>query len=195
MSDTAIDPRARRAANRRLGTRLALISVAMFAFGYALVPLYDVFCDITGLNGKTGRLDAAAVRSERIDRERLVNVEFVAYVNGDLPWRFAPAQRRVQVHPGESRLIHYVVENPTDRPIVAQAVPSVAPTVASRYFDKTECFCFTQQTLQPGERREMPAIFVIDPDLPAGVGTVTLSYTFFAAPGSDPAALALAEPR
>jgi cytochrome c oxidase assembly protein subunit 11 len=195
MSDTAIDPRARRAANRRLGTRLALISVAMFAFGYALVPLYDVFCDITGLNGKPGRIEAAAARSERVDRERLVNVEFVAYVNGELPWRFTPAQRRVQVHPGESRLIHYVVENPTDRPIVAQAVPSVAPTVASRYFDKTECFCFTQQTLQPGERREMPAIFVIDPDLPEGVGTVTLSYTFFAAPGSDPAALALAEQR
>lgn len=193
MSDTAIDPRARRAANRRLGTRLALISVAMFAFGYALVPLYDVFCEITGLNGKPGRIEAAAAPSERVDRERLINVEFVAYVNGELPWRFTPAQRRVQVHPGESRLIHYVVENPTDQPIVAQAVPSVAPTVASRYFDKTECFCFTQQTLQPGERREMPAIFVIDPDLPEGVGTVTLSYTFFAAPGSDPAALALAE--
>jgi cytochrome c oxidase assembly protein subunit 11 len=179
-----------RSANRRLATRLVLVSVAMFAFGFALVPLYDVFCDITGLNGKTGRIAADAAPAMRIDRSRLINVEFVANVNGDLPWQFAPATRRVVVHPGESRLIHYVVENPTDRPLVAQAVPSVAPALASRYFNKTECFCFTQQTLAAGERREMPAVFVIDPELPEGIGTVTLSYTFFAAPGSDPAALA-----
>jgi len=190
VSEAPVDPQRTRSANRKLGLRLGLVTVAMFAFGYALVPLYDVFCDITGLNGKTGRIEASAVHSDRIDRSRVINVEFVANLNGDLPVRLEPGTHKVQVHPGESRRIHYVAENLTDHPVVVQAVPSVAPTVASRYFDKTECFCFTQQTLAAGERREMPAVFVIDPDLPERVGTVTLSYTFFAAPGSDPAALA-----
>ncbi|HEY5790744.1 MAG TPA: cytochrome c oxidase assembly protein [Gammaproteobacteria bacterium] len=195
MNGTLQDPvQARETANRRLGKRLLLVTLAMFGFGYALVPLYDVFCDITGLNGKTGRIDAASVPAAAVDRTRVINVEFVANVNGNLPWLFAPQTRRMTVHPGERRLIHYVVENPTAQPIVAQAVPSVAPTVASRYFDKTECFCFTRQTLAAGERREMPAVFVIDPDLPSEVGTVTLSYTFFAAPGTEPTALAQADP-
>ena len=190
MSEAPNDSQHLRVANRRLATRLTLATFAMFAFGFALVPLYDVFCDITGLNGKTGRIDTSEVRADRVDTSRIINVEFVANLNGDLPFRFEPGIRKIQVHPGETRRIHYVAENLTDQTIVAQAVPSVAPTVASRYFNKTECFCFSQQTLSAGERVEMPAVFVIDPDLPEGVTTMTLSYTFFAAPGSDPVALA-----
>jgi cytochrome c oxidase assembly protein subunit 11 len=169
-------------ANRRLALRLAVAACAMFGFGYALVPLYEVVCEYTGLGGRTGVIDAGAAESGGVDLAREVVVEFDTNVNGGLPWRFAAGQRRVTVHPGEVTEVLFVAENRTDRPVTGQAVPSVAPAKASPYFNKTECFCFTQQTLAAGERREMPVRFVVGPDLPRGVGTVTLSYTFFEAP-------------
>lgn len=171
-------------ANTRLALKLAAGAVAMFGFGYALVPLYEVFCEITGLNGKTGVISAAEAEATRVDTARVVTVEFDTNVNGGLPWRFGAEQRSVQVHPGAVAAAFFYAENLSRRPIVGQAVPSVAPAKASPYFNKTECFCFTQQTLAPGERREMPVRFIVDPDLPEGVTTLTLSYTFFEAPGT-----------
>jgi cytochrome c oxidase assembly protein subunit 11 len=167
--------------NSTLALKLGATALAMFGFGYALVPLYDVFCEITGLNGKTGVATAAEVAAG-VDARRLVTVELDSNVNPALPWKFGPLQKKVQVHPGQIMEVQYFAENTSDRPVVGQAVPSVAPTPASVYFNKTECFCFTQQTLAPGERRVMPVRFIVDPDMPAKYTTLTLSYTFFAAP-------------
>jgi cytochrome c oxidase assembly protein subunit 11 len=153
----------------------------MFGFGYALVPLYDVFCDITGLNGKTGRLTAAEARSVETDETRLVTVEFVTNVNGALPWDFRPTVARVQVHPGSETEVTFEAVNRAQVQVTGHAVPSVAPGAAARYFSKTECFCFTRQRLEPGESREMPVRFVVDPKLPANIEILTLAYTFFEA--------------
>jgi cytochrome c oxidase assembly protein subunit 11 len=181
--------------NIRLALKLGATAVAMFGFGYALVPLYDVFCEITGLNGKTGVVDAADARASVVDDSRLVTVEFDSNVNGALPWRFGPMQKNVQVHPGQITEVLYFAENTSDRPVVGQAVPSVAPTPASVYFNKTECFCFTQQTLAPGERRIMPVRFIVDPDMPGRYTTLTLSYTFFEAPAQAAGAARTEAPR
>ena len=175
------------AANRRVVRRLAVVVLAMFGFGFALVPLYDVFCDVTGINGKTGRIAAEEALSRQVDEQRLVTVEFVATVNSDLPWEFRPLVRKIQVHPGEIREVNYFAQNRTNRTVAGQAIPSLAPGVAAKYFNKTECFCFTRQTLGPGEGRDMPLRFVVDPDLPAEVRTVSLSYTFYPAQGAAPA--------
>jgi len=168
-------------ANRRTVTRLVMVVLAMFGFGFALVPLYDVFCQVTGLNGKTGRIELEQALGEKVDEQRLVTVEFLATVNSDLPWEFGPVVKKVKVHPGEVTEVKYFARNMTDNPITGQAVPSLAPGQAARFFNKTECFCFTQQTLGPREAREMPLRFVVDPDLPAEVRTVSLSYTFYQA--------------
>jgi cytochrome c oxidase assembly protein subunit 11 len=168
--------------NTRLALKLAGIAVAMFGFGYALVPLYNVFCDITGLNGKTGRVRAENVSAEDIDPDRIITVEFDTNINGDLPWEFKSRQWQVQVHPGEIGEAFFTAENTADFSIVGQAIPSVAPAEASIYFNKTECFCFSQQTLAGGERRDMPVRFVVDPALPGDIEELTLSYTFFKAP-------------
>jgi cytochrome c oxidase assembly protein subunit 11 len=167
--------------NSTLALKLGATAVAMFGFGYALVPLYDVFCEITGLNGKTGVVSEAQAAGT-VDTERLVTVEFDSNVNPALPWKFGPMQKKVQVHPGEIKEVLYFAENTSDHAVVGQAVPSVAPSPASLYFNKTECFCFTQQTLAPGERRVMPVRFIVDPQMPGKYTTLTLSYTFFAAP-------------
>ena len=165
-------------------TLLALIgvSVAMFGFGYALVPLYDVFCDLTGLNGKTGEISVSDADRLTVDSNRLVTVEFDTNVNSKLPWKFATAQRSLQVHPGEVYQAVFIATNLSSETVVGRAVPSVAPAKASIYFNKTECFCFSEQVLLAGESKQMPVRFVIDPELPASVKTVTLSYTFFRAP-------------
>ena len=165
-------------ANRRLVKRLLLIAVAMFGFGFAMVPIYDVLCQVTGLNGKTGGR-VAAVESAAVDETRTVTVEFVASLNVGAPWEFAPRVSRMQVHPGQYYQTYYFARNLTSHPLVAQAVPSVTPGLAARHFQKIECFCFTRQKFQPGEGREMPVTFRIDSDLPPDVHTVTLSYTFF----------------
>ena len=169
------------AANRRLIGRLALVVVAMFGFGYALVPIYRVFCDITGLNGKTGRLETAEALSREVDEHRLVTVEFTGSVNSGLPWRLEPVVKRIRVHPGQLTEVDFYAENLSAHERLGQAVPSVAPAEASKYFFKTECFCFTSQTLAGGEGRTMPVRFVIDARLPDHIRTLTLSYTFFGA--------------
>ena len=164
--------------NTSLALRLGAVTVAMFGFGYALVPLYDVLCDITGLNGKTGVVRADEVR-EPVGESRLVTVQFTGTVNSRLPWAFTPTAGEMRVHPGKIYEATFTASNLSDREVIGQAVPSVAPQEAAVYFNKTECFCFTQQTLAPGETRQMPLRFVVDRDLPPGVTEVTLSYTFF----------------
>ncbi len=165
--------------NRRTVTRLALTTLVMFGFGFALVPLYDVFCDITGLNGKTGRIEQEQALTSGVDKDRIVTVEFITSVNEQLQWDFRPVVRKVKVHPGEVGEASFLVINRTDRDMVGQAVPSVVPGKAARHLNKTECFCFTRQPLKAGERKEMPMRFVVDPALPKDVTTLTLSYTFF----------------
>jgi cytochrome c oxidase assembly protein subunit 11 len=157
-------------------------AIAMFGFGYALVPLYNVFCEITGLNGKTGVISQEKAGATGIDESRLVTVQFDTNINGDLPWVFKSGMNSIQVHPGQITDVVFVVENQADVPVAGQAIPSVAPGQASLHFNKTECFCFTQQTLGPHERREMLVRFVVDPALPRKISTVTLSYTFFMSP-------------
>jgi cytochrome c oxidase assembly protein subunit 11 len=161
-----------------LVAKLALTVVGMFGFGFALVPLYDVFCEWTGLNGKTGgRVEYSAV--QEINKERLVTVQFTASNNGGMSWKFEPMVHQVQVHPGELTEIKYYARNPGTTRMVGQAVPSVSPMRAADYLRKTECFCFTQQVLEAGEAIEMPVFFYVDPALPADVSKLTLSYTLF----------------
>lgn len=165
--------------NRRTVTKLSFVAAAMVGFGFALVPLYNLICDISGLNGKTGRLEKEQALAQRQDLSRLITIEFDGNVNADLPWDFAPKQRRMQVHPGQISEAVYVARNRSDQTITGQAIPSVVPSRAARYFSKTECFCFTQQTFAAGEGRDMPIRFIVDPDLPKDVRTITLSYQFF----------------
>ena len=176
----------RQAANTRVVKRLGIAAVAMFGFGFALVPLYDVFCDITGINGKTGRMEVEAALSQEVDEDRLVTVEFLSSVNSELPWEFKPMIRKIKVHPGEVTEVSYFARNKTDRLVAGQAIPSLAPGLAAKYFNKTECFCFTRQTLQPSESKEMPLRFIVDPALPEEIRTVSLSYTFFPAENEQP---------
>ncbi|MBT8061800.1 MAG: cytochrome c oxidase assembly protein [Gammaproteobacteria bacterium] len=163
---------------RMLTGKLLVMAVAMFGFGFLLVPLYDVFCEITGLNGKTE--NTAQMVSEAPDLERLVTVEFTGTVNEGGPWEFAPAQARMRVHPGKLYATTFYARNLGDANVAGQAVPSVAPGQAAAYFRKTECFCFTRQEFAGGEAKDMPLRFILDPDLPKHVETVTLSYTMFA---------------
>lgn len=166
--------------NRRLTRRLMVILLAMFGFGFALVPLYNVVCDLTGLNGRTtGTQTATEAAAFVADKNRTVNVLFVSNVDRQLGWEFRPEVTQMQVHPGQFYTTAYYAENKMQRAMTGQASPSVAPGLASRYFQKTECFCFTQQHFGAGESRDMPVTFVIDPALPEHIDTVTLSYTFF----------------
>ena len=166
--------------NERSFVRIAVVAVAMFGFGYLLVPLYDVFCEITGLNGKTGRVASAEVAARyQPDESRLVTVQFVANHNLGMPWEFAPSVTSMEVHPGKLYTTAFTARNPTGHNMVGQAVPSVAPGKASRYFNKTECFCFNNQPLAAGESKDMPLRFIVDPKLPKDVRTLTLAYTVF----------------
>jgi len=163
-------------AMRRLVTRLLLVVVAMFGFGFALVPIYDAMCQAFGINGKTaGAYDGA----QTVDAQRQVRVQFLATNAADMVWEFKPMGDELAVHPGASNQMLFVAYNPSDRAMTAQAIPSVAPSKAAAFFHKTECFCFTQQVLQPGERIEMPVRFIVDRDLPADVHHLTLAYTLF----------------
>lgn len=163
---------------RKTSLWLVLGGVVMFAFAvFVMPPLYDVFCELTGIGGKTaGRYQEEAVA---VDAERTVVVQFVATNNGSMPWEFAPREYSVKVHPGESRAVQFYARNPTKRDMVAQAVPNVTPNNAAQYLNKTECFCFNQQPLRAGEEADMPLVFFIDPKLPESVNTITLSYTLF----------------
>jgi len=156
----------------------------MFGFGYALVPLYDVFCEITGLGGKTGVAEESRVENVA-DTSRELTVEFLGTVSSGLPWEFRPTTKKMKIHPGRVYETTYFARNLADRATTGRAVPSVAPGAAGTYFRKTECFCFSEQRFGPGEGREMPVRFVVDRDLPADIRTISLSYTFFdAAPST-----------
>ena len=169
--------------NRQLLLKLIVISSAMFVFGYALIPMYRVLCEVTGINVVTSKNDygtravGAVNKNTQVDESRLITVEFDSNTQG--PFRFRSVKNSMQVHPGEMIQVVYEVVNTQGRAVSAQAIPSYAPKQATQHFTKLECFCFEQQTLKPNESREMPVVFVIDPALPKDVKNITLSYTFF----------------
>lgn len=171
-------------ATRRTVKRAALVVFGMFFFGFALVPIYDVFCEVTGLNGKTNS-DAFVPAAELVDSSRTVTVQFIATNNEGMPWEFRPDVFSVKVHPGEQVNTTFFARNPRGQRMVAQAVPSVSPGRAASYFLKTECFCFNRQELEPGQAIDMPLSFIVDRDVPANVNTITLSYTLFDVTDSD----------
>ena len=166
--------------NRRMLLKLCVVVVVMFGFGYALVPFYERICEVTGLRD-IARADEAG--NSQVDFARSVRIELDSNVR-KLPWTFRPLETIVSVHPGEVRQVVYEISNPTDRPMTGQAIPSYGPREAAQYFRKLECFCFAKQTLQAGERRQMPVVFVVDAALPKDVATITLSYTFFEVEGN-----------
>ncbi len=178
--------------NLRMVAKLVVVAMVMFAFGYALVPVYRSICNALGINvlsvserdasGNAGTLSA----NSQVDATRTITVEFDANARG--PWEFKPAQRSLDVHPGQMVSVMYEFRNSQSHTMVAQAIPSYAPKQAAPHFNKLECFCFTEHTLAPGESRHWPVVFVIDPKLPADVRTITLSYTFFEVGGKVPAA-------
>ena len=177
-----------RTENLRMLGKLGVIAVGMFAFGYALVPIYNAICEATGVNVLAVSEKAVNVTpsNSQVDVSRVVTVEFDANARG--PWEFRPRVRSLQVHPGELTTVMYEFQNVQDRVMSAQAIPSYAPRQAAPHFNKLECFCFNQYTLAPGEKKEWPVAFVIDPKLPKDVTTITLSYTFFEVGSKTPAA-------
>ncbi len=164
--------------NIRLLKILVLVGVGMFGFGYALVPLYNVLCEITGINGKTNT-QAVKEIAYQIDKTREINIEFLTTLNEQTPLSFWVQTNSLKVNPGQYYTVNFYAENKTDKTIVVRAVDSVSPGLTKDYFKKTVCFCFSQQTFKPHERKTMPVRFVIEPDLPAKYKTITLSYTFF----------------
>jgi cytochrome c oxidase assembly protein subunit 11 len=174
--------------NRQLVIKLALIVAMMFGFGYALVPIYRAICDALGINvlsvseQTTSAIGKKTIApNTQIDRTRTITVEFDANARG--PWEFKPAQRSLTVHPGELATVMYEFQNVQNRTMAAQAIPSYAPMQAGPHFNKLECFCFNEYILAPGEKKQWPVVFVIDPKLPKDVTTITLSYTFFEVKG------------
>ena len=164
--------------NRGLAARLLFIAVVMFGFGvFALPPLYDAFCEITGFGGRTNAAAEAAVEAPDLSRE--IRIEFVTTLNEFAPWEFAAEVDSMTVHPGKMYYATFTARNKTGEDKVAQAVPSVTPILASQHFKKIECFCFTSQEFKADEERAMPLQFIVDPELPEFVDTITLQYTFF----------------
>jgi len=186
--------------NRHMVGKLVVVSVLMFGFGYALVPIYRTICEALGVNvlARTevqGGAAVGTVANSQIDLARTVTIEFDANARG--PWDFKPAQATRDVHPGEVTTVMYEFRNRQNRTMVAQAFPSYAPSVAMAHFKKLECFCFTEHVLKPGESKQWPVVFVVDRKLPKDVRTITLSYTFFEVGGKtplEPAPSARAEP-
>jgi cytochrome c oxidase assembly protein subunit 11 len=176
----------RAGANRSILIKLLVVTVGMFGFGYALVPLYKKICEVTGIYEVEKA--SAPLANTQVDDSRLVTLELDANIRSDLPWQFRPLQTSVRVHPGQLVQVMYEVRNVSDRSITGQAIPSYGPQVAGRYFRKLDCFCFSKQNFAPGEVRQMPVVFVIEPGLPKDVNTVTLSYTFFKVEGAAPTA-------
>ena len=186
--------------NAKMMGKLAIVAAGMFAFGYALIPLYNAICEMTGINilalaerevpgvGKAGKnaAGAYAAANTQVDMSRTITIEFDANSRG--PWEFKPEKSSVQVHPGELTTVMYEFQNTQNRRMAAQAIPSYAPRQAQAHFNKLECFCFNQYTLDPGEKKQWPVAFVIDPKLSKDVTTITLSYTFFEVGGKTPPA-------
>jgi len=168
-----------RPSHGRTALKLCALVVGMFGFGFALVPLYDVFCDITGLGGRTGGQYTYDPADMQRDPSRLVKVNFITNTNGGMPWKFWSESGGVRIHPGDLKQVNFYVTNTTDRRMVGQAVPSVVPPKAAEFFHKTECFCFNSQVLEPGETMEMPMRFIVDPNLPDNVQSISLSYALF----------------
>ncbi len=172
-------------ANSRITKKSLLIVVGMFGFGFALIPLYSVICDVFGLNGrfidlqKTEKAEYVANVEKRIDATRIVRVEFLTTLNKKLNWEFRAKQYTVDVNPGKVTEVMFYAKNLMNRTVVAQAVPSISPGNAAKYFSKMECFCFSNQTFKAGEARDMPLRFYVDPNLPKNIKTISLSYTFF----------------
>lgn len=175
----------RQKANTKTAKKSFLIVVGMFGFGFALVPLYSVICDVFGLNGrfielqKVEQAEYVANVEKRIDTKRTVRVEFLTTLNNKLNWEFRAKQSTIDVHPGKVTEVMFYAKNLMNRKVVAQAIPSISPGYAAKYFSKMECFCFTQQTFEAGEARDMLLRFYVDPNLPKKVKTISLGYTFF----------------
>jgi cytochrome c oxidase assembly protein subunit 11 len=186
-----------RGENLKMVGKLAVVTAGMFCFGYALIPIYKHICEMTGINilsiserlvpgnGSVGS-QVKLPSNTQIDKTRVITVEFDANARG--PWDFKPEKRSIQVHPGELNTVMYEFQNVQNRRMAAQAIPSYAPNQAASHFNKLECFCFNQYTLEPGEKKRWPVAFVIDPKLSKDVTTITLSYTFFEVGGKTPAA-------
>jgi cytochrome c oxidase assembly protein subunit 11 len=168
--------------NRRLSRRLAIVALGMFGFAFALVPFYNEICAALGINSLVEKSEIPL--NSQIDRSRLVTIELDSNAH-NLPWRFRPLVAVVKVHPGELVTVEYEITNVRQAAVTGQAVPSYGPQRAGEYFKKLECFCFTHQTLAPGEVRRMPVVFVVDPKLPKDVNTIAVSYTFFEVAGRD----------
>ena len=194
MSETALPltPEAAvRRDNWRMVGKLTVVVALMFAFGYALVPIYNTICSALGINVLSlsetdvrGDSKASYKSNTQVDLSRAITIEFDANSRG--PWEFKPEKRSVVVHPGELTTVMYEFRNVQNRTMAAQAIPSYAPMQAMPYFNKLECFCFNQYTLKPGESKRWPVVFVIDPKLSKDVKTITLSYTFFEVGGTVP---------
>ena len=164
--------------NAKLVRILVFVVLGMFGFGYALVPLYDVLCEVTGLNGK---VESSAVKevSYVVDKNREITVEFMTALNEATPMVFRSEITKLKVHPGEYYTVNFYAENKTDKVMVARAIPSISPGAAAEFFKKTECFCFSEQTFKAREGRTMPVRFVVNPEIPEKYKTITLAYTFF----------------
>ena len=172
----------RQLANRKLAWQLSLVVLFFVGFGFAMVPMYNVICRVTGLNGKTNSAPEALAENTQVDFARWVNVEFLSHTLPGQGLEFAPEQFSMRIHPGEVIHTNYVVKNTSRNVFVGQAIPSFTPAVAAPYFQKIECFCFSQQTVEPGQTRTMPVVFVVKPEMDADIGTVTLSYVFYEIP-------------
>jgi len=168
-------------ANQQTLVKLLAVAVMMFGFGYAMVPFYRALCEAMGLNNVV-KADQP-VTNTQVDLGRFLTIEFDTNLRSNLPWTFTAVEKSVRIHPGALTQVTFEVRNRSDRPITGQAIPSFGPQLAGRYFKKLDCFCFTQQTLAPGEARLMPVVFVVEAGLPQDVNTVTLSYTFFEVEG------------
>ena len=164
---------------RRTLVRTALVAGGMFGFGFAMVPIYNVFCKVTGLNGKTDPNPYKKAADVKIDTSREIKVQFVATKNSGMTWDFAPSIPQITVHPGQVGELDFVARNPTDKRIIGQAIPSVTPFEATNFLHKVECFCFTTQTLNPLEEKVMPLRIIVDQELPKHITKLTLSYTLF----------------
>ncbi len=183
MSAATINVRSRQPVsdNIRLLRKLLVVTVAMFGFGFALVPLYEKICQVTGIRSLL-RPDHVVATNTQVDRSRQVMIELDSNTH-KLPWTFKPITSHIGVHPGELTQVLYEVRNNQDRAVTGQAIPSYGPQLAAQFFKKVECFCFDKHTLGPGEVRQMQVVFVVDPALPKAINTITLSFTFFEVEG------------
>ena len=179
-----------RSANRDMVFKLGVVALAMFGFGYAMVPMYRAICEALGVNvlslaeREVPGMSSKAKPNTQVDTSRLITIEFDANARG--PWSFKPEKSSLEVHPGQLATVMYEFTNSQNRVMKAQAIPSYAPKQATAHFNKLECFCFNEYTLQPGESKRWPVVFVVDPKLPRDVKTITLSYTFFEVGGKVP---------